>query len=115
MPTPDGREWLSPQQIAEGYLWLAFMGEFQDEPWFDHDGGPRDFSPFKERVCRALVRGYRATGYQQEFKLVRLFEKFKDACQRRDIPDVGTDTTANLQTMFTSEVLDMLDEDGELI
>jgi hypothetical protein len=122
MPTPDGREWLTPKQIAEGFLWKAFCHEFQNEQWFEHPTNPKTGklgvsmdSPLKQRFCAAMVMGFERTNYQMEFTLARLFEMFKDALQRDDIPDVGEVTRANIKTMFTEDFLNQLDIDGELL
>ena len=113
MPTPDGREWLTTERIVSDYQWVRFYDEFKDEPRFDHTGAANDDSPFKQRWCAAVVRGFKATGYDTEFKVCRLTEKLKDAIGRADITDIQ-EVRNTFQTIYTKEILDQYDEEGEL-
>lgn len=106
MPTPDGRQWLTSEQVADriiAHLDLEMNGATVMFPLSSVD---------RELLEAAITTGYRLTGYDMEFKLVRLFEKFKDK--------VGDGTIGNMEQVrsvladiYNKDILDLLDEDGE--
>ena len=119
MPAPDGREWLTSQIIADR-ITDALQERF---------GTIRGLN--RGNVRKAVREAYERTGYTQEFKILRLLEKIKNAIDAAafgplTVPDtvdmdgekvltpVGEIWTL-LRDVYTPEFLDQFDEEGEPI
>ena len=116
MPTPDGREWLKPRAIVQ----LQIDTIVDQHPEFTR--------PEIEKLRKALEDGFRRTGYQQEFKIARLVEKVKEACEQgtfgpiyipntvdqagQRIPTPVGVVTLLLIDIYTEGFLDGIDEEG---
>lgn len=106
MPTPDGREWLNPSAIADRIVAVLAV-RLKDVPiefGYSQTG--------METVKAAIEEAYRATGYETEFKIVRLLEKFKDRVSDGTISTMEQ-VRRVLIDIYDKDALDLLDEDGE--
>jgi len=136
MPTPDGREWLSPRKL--GFIIMArFVSTFKGEPWFDGGvdwtldwdwttetftitGGPFPSTSMlgqpgiKQQFIDILVGAYQTIGYNMEFKILRLTERLKDRIADGTFTHIEQVKTA-FRDIYTKEVLDQVDEEGNLI
>jgi len=136
MPTPDGRSWLTSRQIG---LQMAqhFIREFEGEAWFDAeipfvmdvdmDAETLSITPespfpdtcmlgqpnIKMRFWDAMRAAFIGTGYTTEFKLCRLWEKLKNRIMANEVSQIEDVKTLIVQ-FYNKDVLDTLDEDGEL-
>ena len=137
MPSPDGRSWLTSRKIGLQIM-TFFIKEFKGEPWFDAETSwsyswDMDAETFtvdvngsfpdtcmlgqpniKARFWNILREGYLATGYGTEFKILRLTEKLKNAIYTDQITDISVIKEA-FNDIYTSDVLDQYDEEGDLI
>jgi hypothetical protein len=101
-PTPDGREWLTAEELAtRGYR--RIRGKYQHEEWWD-DGR-------KEEIIQCIAEGFRSAEYDIEFKLVRLFERFRKAIVEGQIK-VSPLVRAIVVECFYKEFLDSLDDNA---
>jgi hypothetical protein len=116
MPTPDGREWLTPAAIIERQIQQVLK---------DY---PSMMPSQMEDIRASLEEGFRSTGYQTEFKILRLYERIQESVRRGVfgplvVPD-AVDVDGNkiptpagqigllMRDATTADFLDMLDEDG---
>lgn len=103
-PTPDGREWLTPTAIADRIV--ERLGSVPGR-------GP-------QALRDSIAEAYRDTGYEYEFKIVRLVERLKDALAAGAYGDLGTPeeptplglVAADLKAIYSTAVLDAVDENG---
>jgi len=107
MPTPDGRDWLTPAEIMRR-VYDSLMEEFPAmEDYFNT-------SSKRTRFKEAVKRGWRRTGYQQEFKAARMFEKLKDALKRDQFESLE-EVKAWVARVYTQAFMDGIDDDGNPI
>lgn len=118
MPTPDGREWLTSDKIAD------FVMEGMDRNLPPQAMAGQDRAAMKA----AVVAGFQGTNYHYEFKILRLIEKVKDAiwggafgpltipntvdAEGMKIPTPVGEVAMLLRDCYTPEFLDQFDEEG---
>lgn len=108
MPTPDGRSWLTSDEIAFR-LGKAMIDDVRVP---DH---VKDYLVANQMVALDIFKqAFIVTGYTLEFKIARLCEKLRDAI------DAGNITTFNevrdsIKEIYTLSFLDQFDEEGELL
>lgn len=122
MPTPDGREWLSSDQI------VARLGKAMVED----ERMPAQLRAYllehKAVALDVLKDAFVSTGYTQEFKIIRLMEKVFDAMKAgafgpRWIPNSVNQQGEKIPTpvgevwnlfadIFHTEFLEQFDEEG---
>lgn len=116
MPTPDGREWLTPRAIIELQIQTV------------RDQHPNISRQQIESLRDSLEDGFRRTGYQNEFKIARLVEKVKDAASAGMFGPLTIPNTVDqegqpiptpvgvlaylLMDIYSEGFLDLHDEDG---
>ncbi|MHC4702674.1 MAG: hypothetical protein ACYTFQ_19095 [Planctomycetota bacterium] len=119
MPTPDGREWLSPRAIITLQL---------EQIERDH---PNMTAQQRESLRESLEEGFRLTNYHQEFKIARLVEKVKEAIFHKNFGPLQVPNTVDvnglpintpvgeiaylLADIYSEGFLDQFDDDGELL
>ena len=119
MPASEGRAWLTSKAIADRIVdrLSADFGEIRGMN--------------RGSVQRAVREAYEATGYTQEFKILRLVEKVKDAMylgvfgplyipntvdqEGERLPTPVGVVAKLLKDVYTPEFLDTVDEEGEVI
>jgi len=108
MPTPDGRSWLTSDEIA-----LRLGQAMINDPRVPV--AVQDYLRNNQVVALDILKqSFVTTGYTLEFKIARLCEKVRDAL------DAGTITTFeevrdSIKDIYTITFLDQFDEDGELL
>lgn len=121
MPTPEGREWLSSDQIA---------ARMMDKLNAELPAGVKKALD-KHPVIQMLKDAYISTEYTYEFKILRLVEKVKNAMGEgtfgplvipnsvdvngEQIPTPVGVVYFMLKDIYTPEFLDMFDEEGNLL
>lgn len=113
MPTPDGRAWLTSDQLAERFLDYLIA----------YDSRVEQFISRRQEVVD-VVKGAFADLYTIEFKIARLCEQLKDSIERGDYgplyDDQNNPTQAGaifetISSIYTKSVLDCYDENGNYI
>ena len=111
MPTPDGREWLTPREIIRQQLEQVY----RDRPNVNRTQ--------MENLKDSLVEGFLNTGWGIEIKVLRLAEKLKEAVDEgrygplRDgdgNPTAVGEIAADFKRIYTIMVLDQFDDEGNL-
>ena len=118
MPTPDGREWLTPREIIRMQVETI------------HDQHPNISRAQMESLRDSLEDGFRRTGYQQEFKTARLVEKVKDAAMSGSFGPLTIPNTVHLgqpiltpvgeiagalNDIYMEGFLDLFDDEGNIL
>jgi len=113
MPTPDGREWLTSQQLVSNML---------DHMRTTHPSTANYIDAHRAELETDLAPVY-ADLYGMEFKVCRLVEALKDSILDGDYGPLGTEAAptqagaiyATLKDIFTASVLACYDENGNYI
>lgn len=101
MTAPDGRAWLTSAAIADRIISALEAAEI--------------VAPEAGTDARAVAEdAYRATGYDLEFKILRLTERLRMQIEDGEIATVDEIRTA-FRDIYTLEVLEQFDEEGRLI
>lgn len=108
MANPDGRAWLTSDQIA------TKLGQAMLDDTRLPDGLRTTLLNNKAVAKDILKDAFIATGYTTEFKIARLCEKLRDAI------DAGTITTFDevrdtIKDIYTLSFLNQFTEEGELL
>ena len=116
MPAPDGRGWLTSHAIADR------ITDLLRERYGTIQGLNRG------NVQQVVKEAYEATGYTQEFKILRLIEKVKNAIDGGAFGPITIPNTVHegekvltpvgeiamlLRDIYTPEFLEQFDEEGE--
>lgn len=101
--TPDGRQWLTSNNIAERLI-NAFLLEY---PQFE--------SQLDKPIAQDIIRiAYENTNYTMEFKILRLTEKLKDRILDGTITDYEEIKQA-FTDIYTTSILALYDDEGNLL
>lgn len=108
MPTPDGRSWLTSDEIATK-LGQAMI----DDPRLPDQ--LRTFLLDNKAVAKDVLKdSFLTTGIGLEFKIARLCEKLRDAIDAGNITTFD-EVRTSIKDIYTLTFLDQFDEEGELL
>lgn len=108
MPTPDGRAWPTTQTLAQD-IFAHIEAAFRNDAWWQAlSAGDRN------RMLAAIRQGWISTGFGVEFKILRLTERLKDQVRAGNVTKLA-DVKYAFQAIYSMDVLDQHDEEGNLI
>lgn len=108
MPTPDGRSWLTSDQIAT-QLGQAMI----NDPRIPEQ--MRTYLLAHKAVAKDVLKdAFVATEIGLEFKVARLCEKLRDAIDAGNITTFD-EVRDSIKEIYTLSFLDQFDEEGELL
>jgi hypothetical protein len=115
MPTPDGREWLTPNEIMTR-IYASLKLEFPALESF------LDTPEKRDRARNAIKLAFLGTGYNMELKCARMFEKVRDALRAGNFGPIDETQNKNIydlyqtvKTIFSVDFMDGIDDDGNPI